>query len=306
MTRNVLGAAILYAVIIGLSFLFVKQSLTVATPLESLAHRFTIAGIVALGIYGWIPKRTRIITKKHVVLLFLLSFQYPLLFFSFQVFGLRYASSLEAGILQSLVPVMVVLLSMVVLKEYASSIQWMGILLCVGGVLVIVSQNFSGSQSSSLLGVLYLSLSTVAIAFYQVLVRKLRSVFHPFELVVVSMVTGLVVFNGLAIIERLSTGTTHPYFQAFQSPQFLWSILFLGVLASIATAFLSNYVLHHLTAIQTSVFGNVSTIVSIAAGAFVLGETFTLAHFLGTLLILFSILLVNQSTTKLQTKETLS
>ncbi|MEH6882126.1 EamA family transporter, partial [Priestia megaterium] len=38
-------AALTYAIIIGLSFMFVKVALTIATPFDALAHRFTIAFI---------------------------------------------------------------------------------------------------------------------------------------------------------------------------------------------------------------------------------------------------------------------
>jgi drug/metabolite transporter (DMT)-like permease len=59
-------AAIVYAFIIGLSFMFVKVALTVATPLDTLAHRFTIAWIAATVL--WMVKRESIkVTKKDVL-----------------------------------------------------------------------------------------------------------------------------------------------------------------------------------------------------------------------------------------------
>ncbi|GAA3344098.1 hypothetical protein GCM10017717_03820 [Deinococcus persicinus] len=51
--RKAYIAAISYALIIGLSFLFVKVTLTVASPVDTLAHRFTVAfiGIVILLVF---------------------------------------------------------------------------------------------------------------------------------------------------------------------------------------------------------------------------------------------------------------
>jgi len=48
--RNAYIAAIIYAFVIGLSFMFVKVTLTVASPIDILAHRFTFAfiGIVII------------------------------------------------------------------------------------------------------------------------------------------------------------------------------------------------------------------------------------------------------------------
>lgn len=41
-------AAILYAIIIGFSFFFTKISLMEASPLDTLAHRFTMALLIAI------------------------------------------------------------------------------------------------------------------------------------------------------------------------------------------------------------------------------------------------------------------
>ncbi len=46
--RKAYLAAIGYALIIGLSFMFVKVALTVASPIDTLAHRFSIAFISIL------------------------------------------------------------------------------------------------------------------------------------------------------------------------------------------------------------------------------------------------------------------
>ncbi|MDF2720322.1 MAG: ycxC, partial [Paenibacillus sp.] len=45
--RSAYAAVILYAFIIGFSFIFVKFALIAASPLDTLAHRFTISLIAA-------------------------------------------------------------------------------------------------------------------------------------------------------------------------------------------------------------------------------------------------------------------
>lgn len=51
--RKAYIAAISYAFVIGLSFLCVKLTLSVASPIDTLAHRFTVAfiGIVILLVF---------------------------------------------------------------------------------------------------------------------------------------------------------------------------------------------------------------------------------------------------------------
>ncbi len=73
-------AALLNALIVGLSFLFVKMALTAASPLDTMAHRFTVA-LVAASIplvCGWI----RLSIKPRDMLSILpLALLYPALFF---------------------------------------------------------------------------------------------------------------------------------------------------------------------------------------------------------------------------------
>ncbi|MEH7176111.1 DMT family transporter, partial [Priestia megaterium] len=92
-------AALTYAIIIGLSFMFVKVALTIATPFDALAHRFTIAfiGVTTLKV---LTKKSLKVTKKDIGIITLLAILYPTLFFAFQVFGLVNVSSSEAGIIQ--------------------------------------------------------------------------------------------------------------------------------------------------------------------------------------------------------------
>lgn len=45
MNKLVYLAAVAYAMVIGLSFLFTKLSLDVAEPIDILAHRFTVSFI---------------------------------------------------------------------------------------------------------------------------------------------------------------------------------------------------------------------------------------------------------------------
>lgn len=85
--RKAYIAAISYAFIIGLSFMFVKVTLTVASPIDTLAHRFTFAfiGIVILMVF---TKNELTIKKYDVLKILPLAILYPIVFFTFQVLGL--------------------------------------------------------------------------------------------------------------------------------------------------------------------------------------------------------------------------
>ena len=79
-------SALLYSFIIGFSFMFVKLALTITSPLDTLAHRFTIAFIAASIpiIFGFVKLN---ISFKNILTLLPLAIFYPALFFAFQAFG---------------------------------------------------------------------------------------------------------------------------------------------------------------------------------------------------------------------------
>lgn len=106
------AAAIAYASIIGFSFLFVKIALESANPIDLLAHRFTVSFAAALLLYPFLRKKYRIsIQWRDLIYIVPFSLLYPVLFFAFQVWGLMYTSSSEAGIIQATIPILTILLA---------------------------------------------------------------------------------------------------------------------------------------------------------------------------------------------------
>lgn len=76
-------AAILNALIIGFSFIFVKIALQSANPFDILAHRFTAAFICAMlpVLFGWIKLS---VSWKNVLAILPLAILYPALFSVFR------------------------------------------------------------------------------------------------------------------------------------------------------------------------------------------------------------------------------
>lgn len=79
------------------------------------------------------------------------------------------------------------------------------------------------------------------------------------------------------------------YFEPLKSLTFNISILYLGVLSSIVAYSLINYTLSKIQASKSSVFSNLSTIVSIAAGFIFLRESFHIYELVGSVLILIGL-----------------
>ncbi|TRZ40338.1 DMT family transporter [Niallia circulans] len=285
-------AATIYAFIIGLSFMFVKITLTVATPLDTLAHRFTTAWLVATVLL-LIRKESIKITKKDALRISLLAILYPTCFFAFQVFGLLYTSSSEAGIIQATIPIFTLIFATIILKETSTHSQKLAIGLSVVGVIFIMVMNNSGSTNTSFLGTGLILISAITSSLYNVFARKLTQRYSIFTITYFMTLFGFIVFNGIALTNHVVDGTVRQYVEPFKHGDFVLAILYLGILSSLGSSYLSNYALSKIAASKMSVFSNIATLITILAGVIFLKEEFHLYHLAGAIMIIIGVIGTN-------------
>ena len=230
---------------------------------------------------------------KPIYKALLLATMYPLGFFTFQIFGLQQATSSEGGILYAFTPVLTMLLAFVFLKEVTNRLQMLSIFLSVLGVVFIFAMKGSGIDISNITGILLLFLSCLAFAGYSVLARLLLRTFSPAEISYMMLGIGFVTFLVISFTGHAASGTLHSLIEPLASRTFILSILYLGVLASLLTALMSNYALSRMEASSMSVFSNLSTVVSIAAGAIILKEEITVYSIIGSFMIIEGVIGTN-------------
>lgn len=284
--------AVLNAAIIGFSFLFTKVALDQASPIDTLAFRFAASfAVMSLPVaLGWVKLNYR---GKPLYKALLLATLYPLGFFALQTFGLQHATSAEGGILFAFTPVVTMMLAFVFLKEVTTLMQKASIFLSVFGVLFIFLMKGSGIDFSNLAGLLMLLLSCMAAGGYNVMARSLTRTFSPAEISYLLLGTGFVTFLLSSIIAHMHAGTMNQFFKPLASGAFILAILYLGVMSSLITALATNYALSKIESSRMSVFSNLSTVVSIAAGAILLGEEIMYYHLIGSALIITGVLGTN-------------
>lgn len=281
----------LMTIIIGFSFIFVKIALRHASPIDLLAHRFTASTVGLFLFYLLRCKGWPIFDRKKILPLLTLSLFYPLLLFSMQTIGLQFTSASEAGILSATAPIFTVILAALFLKEKSSFRQIIFVLLSVGGVAYIMYKNGLGEVSGETLkGDFFILLSVVSMAIYFVLGRKVTQQFNAMDITFFMTVTACILFNLITITNHLNSGTLALYFAAFNNNEFLWTILYLGVLSSFLTSFLTNSALTVIPASQVSIFNNFGPVIAVFAGVLFLNETLYLYHIIGGIMVLIGII----------------
>ncbi len=285
-TQKAYIGLVLMTIIVGFSFIFLKIGLRYAGAMDLMAHRFTAAAIslVIMWLFGFI-KIPRFSLKKAKSLL-VLSLFYPLLFFTLQTFGMVYSNASEAGILFATVPVITLLAARIILKEKTTILQKTGIALSIAGILYIIYNTGSLPGSTTLKGVLLLLLSVFSVVTYYILGKKISVHFSAMEITVWMTILAFLIFNGLSIASHFHKHTLSQFFNPLAQKEFLWAVLYLGVLSSMLTAFLTNFALRQIPASQIAVFNNLSPLIAIAGGVLILGERLFAYHIIGGFLVL--------------------
>lgn len=285
-------AALLYAVIVGLSFLFTKVSLSISNPIDILAYRFS-ASFMAISIpilFKVIPVN---LTKERIKKVLPLAVLYPLCFFGFQTFGLQYATSSEAGIILASAPIFTMIMAAYFLNEKSNTYQKISIAISLVGVLYITFKKGSTIDLANIRGMIFLLVSALSFAGYSILARKLTKDYTVIELSFIMVTISFIVFTLVALIKNISAGTVSQFLIPLANIKFIISILYLGVLSTLGTSLLTNYSLSKLEASKMIVFSNLGTVISIVAGVIFLKEKIYYYHIIGSLMIIGGVLGTN-------------
>ena len=287
--KGMLAATAAY-VIFGFSYLFSKMALNVTEPFILLLARFTATFLVLnlLVVTGICKIRLR---GKSLLAPILVGILQPCLYFVFENYGLAYTTTAFTGMISSISPIFTAVLGALLLKEIPNRKQWLFILMSICGVLM-VSLGGSGGKNT-VTGCLCLIVAYFIGSFYSLTIRYCSDRFTPFELTYVMFTVGFVFFAVLTF--GTYRGETLIMLQdAFGHGPFLLSVLYLGIGASVGAYFLANYSLARLPVARATIFGNLSTVVSVAAGVVLMGDPFTWVSALAFALILGGIWGVNR------------
>ncbi len=287
-------SGVVYASIFGFSFLITKNSLGMMEVLQLLGIRFGLAAIVFEVLRLTKVVKIKLSGRMLKDILLVAIFQ-PVLYFIFEIYGVRNSETGEAGLMIGMIPVFVALVSWIFLKERLNQKQIGFMILSLAGVTLIgIVQLNSSAGATKPIGYLLLAGAVISAAFYNLLSRK--SSYKPVEITYIMMMTGAVVFNILGLGDSIVRG--YDYFLPLLNPAVMISMIYLGVLSSIIAFFCVNFTLSRIPAVQGSLFANLVTVISIVAGVAFLGESFTIFKAVGSVLIVAGVAGTNYFQTK--------
>lgn len=279
-------SGILFSTIFGFSFMFTKEVLELIDPFQLMGYRFLMAALVVN--IAWLIGIFKIkVTFSKFKYLILITIAQPILYFIFETVGMNYTTSSEAGLLISLIPVVVTILAVIFLNEKPEKRQLVYIILSVLGVIFIVIMKGNTEIKGNFLGMALIGGAVLMAGIYNILSRKMSVDFKPEVITYYMMTIGALVFNTLLL--SMESTSFNNYLQPLFDLNVLLPVIYLGVISSVLAFFLVNYTLSKLPASQSAVFANLTTVVSILAGVFIRNEPFYWFQVIGAVMIIVGV-----------------
>ena len=271
----------------GLSFVATKIALESLTLFPLLSLRFIFAASVFLALMVWrgFPRFTR---AEHLQIFLAALFQ-PGLYFLCETSGLQYTSASKASLIIATIPILVLALSIMFLKERLTAAIVGGMIVSVIGValLIVGDAQFQWAFEGSMIGDLLILGAVLSMAIYTVTLKNVTKQRSPLD------ITGMLMCYGALFF-------TPPFLR--ELPHIQWNAVYghswlaLACLALFATlgAFLSfNYALSKLSASRTAIFLNCVPVVTTFGAWGILDERLHPVQFLGGGLVLAAVYLTN-------------
>lgn len=278
----------------GSSFILIKQSIKVYDPMQVGALRLTIAGLVLVffGVqnFKYIPKKL----MPWVIIggccgNFIPMFLFPI--------AQQEVSSSMAGILDSLVPIFILIFGFLFFGIKSRWTQILGAFIGFIGAAILMSDDGTG-QSSDLFHSLLIVLATILYGMSGLIVGNFLSGIQSFKL-------SSVVFTIWLGPSLLILGFTG-FFSEFEGTPVQWEglgyITILGLIGTALAMILYYKLIQQTNAIFASVVTYLMPIVAVMWGILD-GEKLTWIHAIGGVLILAGVYLIQMKSKKIKTEE---
>lgn len=270
----------------GSSFILIKQSIAVYTPMEVGALRLSIAGLILVGFgvrnFKFIPKKL----LPWVVIGGCLGNFIPMFLFPL---AQEKVSSSMAGILDSLVPIFILLFGFLFFGIKSRMTQIAGAIIGFLGAAVLMSDNGDGGKSD-LFHSLLIVLATAFYGLNGLIISKYLSGIQSFKL-------SSVVFTIWLGPSLLILGLTG-FFNEFEGTTEQWKglgyVTILGLAGTAMAMILFYKLIQQTSAIFASVVTYLMPIVAVIWGILD-GEKLTLIHAVGGILILAGVYLIQRN-----------
>ena len=273
----------------GSTFVVLRIALSSLSPLQTMAGRMLVACVVFLPLCPGLWRELK--QHGHWGSLVLMALCEPCLFFLFETHALRLTTASQAGMITSLLPLLVAAAAFAILRERAGLRMWLGFLLAVCGVTWLTLAAVPDDKATNpLLGNIFEAIAMCCAAGYTVLARHLSTQYSALCITAVQSFVGMIFFCLLALTipepdAYVSLGRTFPDWAPWAC------LLYLGGIVTFAGYGLYNFVVKRLSAGRAAAYTNLIPVFALLFGIALLDEKLLQAQYGGAALIVLGVLL---------------
>jgi len=274
---------ILAMLIWGSSFIAFKIVLEFYPPMFIVAARMGIASLVFILIWRlWYGKWDY--REGDWKIFLVMAACEPCLYFLFEAWALKFTTASEAGVMTSMLPMLVAIMAGLMLSEKIGLYYWVGLVISMPGVIWLSLSGEPGEQASNpMLGNFLELCAMVVAAVYTVALRFLSSRYSTWLLTSIQAFAGFVFFLPLFLIFEFQPFVFH--FDA------MVLILYLGSIVTLVAYGLYNHGIKVLSASQATIFTNLIPVFTLILAFVILGERISFEQYMAVVMIMAGVLI---------------
>lgn len=295
--------SIFKSLIYAFALLVIKNLLDNISLFDLLSQRFLLSAITMIFLRRIGVIKVNLKGKNITVLIFVSMLQ-PIIYFIFESLGIKYTTTVMAGMIFSLIPLVVLAAERIILKEKSNGKQWFYIsVVIIGAMICTIMSTTSKSGKTQWIGIIFIVVALISDGLYFIFSRKASRSFTSSEITYVMAIMGAAVFNAINILIHLHNNTISRYFEPLYTLENLIAFAYLGIVCSIVAIGLQNYILSKIQASIVSSLAGFYTIFAIIIGVVFNGESLKFYHVIGALLIILGGIGVNYHRNKINLTE---
>jgi drug/metabolite transporter (DMT)-like permease len=285
-----IGLAVLATMIWAGNFVISKGVNQLIGPISLAFFRWTLASLIIIPIAWSSYQKEKQYIKENFRYLFWVSLSGIALFNTCIYVSGHFTTAINMALIGTTSsPIFATIFAIVFLKEKINATRFIGLIICITGILVLLSKGSFEKLWSLRFGIgdLWILAAGFCFAVYSVLVKKKPSTISSLHFLMLIFSMGALMLFPFFLIENWYL--PKPHF----TPALIGSILYLGLGTSVIAFLCWNIALQKLGTSRTVLFGNLTPIFSTLEAVLILGEKFTNIHIVSGLLVIGGLVIAN-------------
>ncbi|MFQ7473175.1 MAG: DMT family transporter [Anaerovoracaceae bacterium] len=263
----------------GLDYVFAKEALRVLEPINLLFLKY-LTGLVLVLIVKLNQDRKSIVRKKDIPFFILCSLTGEILYFTCEYTAMDYIPVSLITIILAFVPAVSIIAERIIYKKKFSIKMALGIMMCIGGVAVVIGADFAELFSGRIIGYLLAFGAVISWNIYNFITASVSQHYTGVTMAFNQLFCTVLIIMPYALY-------TMPSIHAF-TPKVIGGIIYLG-LGSAGMGFLILVRgLKTLGPTISAMFSNFLPVTATVFGWIFLGEAIGLLQILGGIIVIVS------------------